>query len=229
MSGSLSDDEMKKRHVDSMGEELGPFFHALWKDVRSIHTKWSQYVELFGTKPSRVALLNEAAGVFFGDVQELLFDDVLLHISRLTDKPKSCGKPCLTVKRLADLIADAGLKDTITTLVTDSEDKAKFSRDWRNRRIAHTDLDLALEGNVAPLEPATRQKVSTALNAIARVLNAVDGHYSDSETNFNGLPSPRGPLALLCVLDAGLQAEKERQARINDGKYRPEDLQSRDL
>ncbi len=220
---------MKKRHVDSMGEELGLVFYELWKEVAWIHFTWSQYVELFGTRPSRIALLNEAAGQFFLVVHDSLLHDVMIHATRLTDPPKSCGKPNLTVNQLPDLIAGGPLKDAITALVEDANDKTEFCRDWRNRHIAHRDLDLALKRGATPLRSASREKVSAALDAIAKVLNAVEGHYSQSETNFKGFPDHRGAVGLLYVIDAGLRAETERQARIREHKYLPEDLKSRDL
>ena len=76
-----------------MGEELGSLYHALWQEVVWLHTEWGEYVQLYGTKPSRIRLLNEAAPSFFRLVQDGLFETTVLKIARLTDPPKSLGKP----------------------------------------------------------------------------------------------------------------------------------------
>ena len=49
-----------------MGEPLGKLYHALSNELAWHCLKWGEYVELVGTKPSRIDLLNRAAGGFFG-------------------------------------------------------------------------------------------------------------------------------------------------------------------
>ncbi len=100
---------------------------------------------------------------------------------------------------------------------------------WRNRRIAHKDLNLALKEVAEPLKPASRKKVSAALDAISEVMNAIAIHYMDTTIMFEGIPSPDGAEALLYVIDDGLQAEKHRKDRLKAGKYRPKDHKPRDL
>jgi hypothetical protein len=229
MSRHKDAEEVRKQHIKSMGEELGSIFHALWNEVAWIYMKWNQYVELFGKRPSRIDLINSAAPLFFRIVQDSLFEDTLIHIARLTDPPKSTGKSNLTIQRLPDLVLDGELKDSIAGLIDIALQKADFSRDWRNRRIAHKDLKLALKEGAEPLKQASREKVSAALDAIAEVMNAVSKHYIDTTIMFEGIPSPYGVVALLYVIDDGLQVEKERNERLKSGQYRPADLKARDL
>lgn len=98
-------EETKRHYIAKMGEELGSLYYALWQEVVWLHVEWAEYVELYiyGTKPSRIALLNEAAPSFFRLVQDGLFETAVLKIARLTDPPKSVGKPNLTVQQLPRL------------------------------------------------------------------------------------------------------------------------------
>lgn len=98
-------DEVKQRYVTSMGKELGQLFHLLWNECVWLHWKWSEYATLYGSKSERVDLLNQAAPAFFKIVQDAMWEDILLHICRLTDPPKSRrGKHTLTLRRLPDLV-----------------------------------------------------------------------------------------------------------------------------
>ena len=54
-------DEAKAEHMRLMGDELGVVYSALWQEVAWVHGNWSDFVTLFGTKESRVNLLNAAA------------------------------------------------------------------------------------------------------------------------------------------------------------------------
>ncbi len=66
MDGHLTDEEVRRNHIVKMGDELGSQFNRLSNECTWLHLKWSEYVALYGVKPSRVDLLNASAGGFFG-------------------------------------------------------------------------------------------------------------------------------------------------------------------
>ena len=214
--------EAKAEHIAKMGAELGEFYSALWQELAWIHAKWSEYVALFGMNPGRIDLLNEAAPKFFRTVQDSLWEDVLLHLARLTDSPRSMGKENLSVRRLPDLMALKATPLPIAALVASAVSATEFARDWRNRKLAHGDLSLALGQSVQSLAPASRQAVKEALQALVAILNAVSGAHLDSTTMFES--GDADAEALLYVLRDGLRCESERKERIRMGAYRPEDL-----
>ncbi len=229
MSTHRTAKDAKQHHVEVMGEKLGPLYHALWNELAWLYSKWGEYVEVFGTKTSRVELVNQAAGQFFRIVQDSLWEDSLLHIARLTDSPKSAGKDNLTVRQFPDFIDDETLKISVTDLIDVAIKKTEFCRDWRNRHIAHKDLRLSLQAGAEPLKPANRAKVKEALSSISDVLNAVSNYYMGSTTMFEGMGSWNGAVSLLYVLDDGLRAKKERQDRQKAGEYHADDYKARDL
>lgn len=156
-------------------------------------------------------------------VQDELWDAALLRVARLTDPPKSLGRANLTVRSLPPIIADADLKSEVERLVQVAVDQAAFCRDWRNRRIAHTDLDLALNTPATPLADARRIDVTKALEALAAVLNAIQTHFRQGATHYEPVIS-NGAVSLLYVLDEGVRAREERMKRIRSGTATPEDL-----
>ena len=71
----LSAEQVRQDYIGKMGERLGTIYHALWVETVDLHGKWDEYVELFGTSPKRIDLLNKAAAYFFGVVQNVMWQD----------------------------------------------------------------------------------------------------------------------------------------------------------
>lgn len=199
-------DEAKKANIEKMGEPLGTLFSTLWQEVAILHFHWKEYAELFGTKPERITLLNRAAPAFFRMIQDELWESTLLQLARLTDPANSHGKQDrsnLTIQALPALITDAKLKDKVNTQIEDALKLTEFCRDWRNRRIAHRDLKLALAEPTTPLAEGSRTHVKNALKAIADLLNVLEQAYCNSETGYDLGGPLGGAISLLYVLDDG--------------------------
>jgi hypothetical protein len=229
----MTSDESRLRSIAAMGEPVGSIYSQLWQELAWLYRTWAEFVALFGTKESRVTLLNEAAPAFTRIVQDALWEGVILHIARLTDPPKSMGKTNLSVCALEDAISDPELKAKVSSSVKDALLASEFCRDWRNRHLAHRDLDLALKRGAKPLETASRLKVKEALDGLSNVLNALSQHYFDSSTMFDldlriGGGSG-GAMSLLHIIDVGVQAEKSQKERRRSGHFDPNDYRPRDL
>lgn len=229
MTQSKTADESKQEYVQLMGESLGKVFHALWQEVAWLYTKWGEYVALYGTKPGRIELMNKSAPRFFRIVQDSLWEETLMHIARLTDPPKTAGKENLSIQRILVEVSDETLKKTLEVKIETAKSQSEFCRDWRNRRIAHIDLQLAIEKGINPLQPASRRAVKEALSAIVDVLNTVTLHYNDSATLFDVPSSYGGGESLLYIIDDGLKMDEERDKRIQSGDFKESDLEPRDI
>ena len=72
------------------------------------------------------------------------------------------------------------LYNQVQHLVDSAVNKAKFARDWRNRRISHSDFATAV-GNAEPLAPANLHQVTSALDAVHAVLNAISKELLNAE------------------------------------------------
>ena len=224
MARNLTADEVRQEHLASMGPHLGPVYNALWNEVAWLHAKWHEYKELYGEKPPRLELLNRASGFFFRIVQDTLWENTLLHLARLTDPSRSAGRQNLTVLQLPSLVNDPGLREQLEALLTEAKSKAEFARDWRNRHIAHRDLDKALGKGAEPLAAASRNHVDEALRALAAVLNRVNTFYLKSTLTFDVIAPMTGGVALLYVLRDGLVAREKRLERLRAGLPDPDDL-----
>ena len=211
-------EETRNHYIVQMGEELGGLFYALWQEVAWLHNEWHEYSQLFGTKQSRIALMNEAAPAFFRIVQDGLFDMIVLRIACLTDPPKSVGKSNLTIQQLPARINDDSLRQKVTDLVNTAVAAADFCRDRRHRHIAHRALDVSLGVTTDPLPNVTRENIRGAMLGLAEVLNAVSYRYLNSTTDFGLVSNLGGAVALIRILDDGVQKKTERIAGLKRGE-----------
>ena len=137
--------------MDNMGEALGIFYYTLWKELAFLYMKWKEYVKLFGTDPSHIELINKVASGFWM-VGFSFWENIVLHITCFTDN----NKRNLTIQGLPNLITDdKALKEKVECLIKTALEKSDFCRDWRNRSMAHKDLDLAAGNKSA--KPLDRQ------------------------------------------------------------------------
>jgi hypothetical protein len=226
MGGNISTEEWAQEYIDSMGQQLGSLFHLLVQECNVLHLEWADYRELFGTSQERIDLLNKAARTFFYRLNGTLWEMILLRIARLTaDAPKSgTGKDNVTLRSLPELVNPA-VKQEVENLLDSARTKCAFAGDWRNRRIAHRDLRLALKAGAIPLSEASRLSVTNALDSISAVLNAVEGHYMNgSSVAYLFIQSAFGAKALLYTLQEGVEACEARELRFRSGNLLPEDI-----
>lgn len=160
------------QHADKLGREFSMIFHSLYNGWGSCLVRYKEFRELFGDS-DRVKLLNAIGSGLFWDVQQLSWSDLMLHLTRLTDPPSSGKEKNLTIRRLPDLCEDRYLRDEVCGLVDKAVRAAEFARDWRNRRISHSDLELAIDPSAKPLATADLTKVKATLDAVHAVLNTI--------------------------------------------------------
>jgi len=153
---------------------------------------WGEYVILYGTSEENVDLLNQAAPAFSKMIQDALWENVLMHLCRLVDSRSTLGKENLTVLRLPELVSGS-LKMEVEQAISDVLKSCDFAKDWRNRRISHSDLDLSTGASSQPLAVASRAKVREALKGLCKVLNLVESHYTNSTVMYDFIKPRGGP------------------------------------
>lgn len=216
-------EEARQEYERSMGPELGTLYHLLWNQCALLHLHWDEYVELFGKDQEQFDVMNGVAPGFFKSVQDALWEGILLHLCRFADPAVVAHRKTLSLDAL--LKCPASKKVTLLpALVEDARKKIKFAQDWRNRSIAHLDLDYAIERSAKPLAPATRVHVREALHAIKEALQSVDLHFTGSGLGFGGTSWNWGGSRLLGELRLMAQLRREREERMDLGKGTTDDF-----
>lgn len=220
MATEKTEAQIRDEKIARMGPELGDVHFLLWKDLTWLHFEWDQYVVLFGTDPTRVDVMNNSAPRFFWSLDRVLWQDVLLSLSRLADPPGTSGQQNLTFLRLVRVLPSDGPRDELERAIATYEKQSKFARDWRHKLFAHRELYHASDPDIHPVPFASRSSVIDALQAAASVMNVVELHYQDSTTAYAmAHESIGGGYDLLYYLDRGLHARENDENR--DGFWDP--------
>jgi hypothetical protein len=205
-----AEDESRADSVAKMGAALGNIRYELFSQIALLHIRWKSYRAFFAGSQGIIDLLNATAPSFFYDLERIMWEDVLLHLCRVTDPQETMKKGNLTIQRLAPLVSNLIVKKELEILIDTAIAKTAFARDWRNRRLAHTALP-PMPGEVAkPLATASRQHVEEALAAIRAVMNRLESHYLGCPVLYEQVFEPLGgPASLLAILRGGLEARKQ--------------------
>jgi len=197
--------ELRQRYCEAMGSDLGDVFHQLMQEAAWLHLKWNEYVALFANA-HKVHQLNRAAPGFFRMVEETWSDDLILHICRMTDQ----GNDVLTVRLIPKLVTVA-LRDDVNSRLRTLIAAADFARDWRDRRIAHRNIALALDRSAEPLSVADKQAFTRAIEAIDELLHFVDHHFTNAgRVMYDHLDTLGGVQSVLDIVERGLR-DRDRQ------------------
>lgn len=224
MTTILGYNDIKQEYVNAMGRDLGGLFHDLWEEVSALHMYWGEFVELYGSGQERIDLLNRSASGFFWITHKVMLEYVVLHITRLLDAPKTKKQARATLKALPAKV-DATLKLAVQRQLDAIAGRAAFCWDWRDRHLAHRDLELALERAAKPLLEGSRDDIGEILEGMANLLNTVREHYRMSRLTFDLASPTSGADNLLRMLQLALMMRERRNAQMKrgeepDGGYR---------
>ncbi len=205
--------------------EVAPVYDALRSEVTWLHGRWICYRQLYAESPKRIELLNESAGTFFYIIQDLLFDEVQVTLSKLTDPAKMGKHENLSLEQLqirlqahGDTMLAQQCRNTLDTLHSQC---ASF-RLHRHKKLAHLDLSTALRTPAQPLPGVSRQMIEDALLTIRTYLNAIEMHYNESEWGYEDFIMQSDGDALVATLRAGLRYEElihERKLPYDDWRH----------
>lgn len=192
-------------------------FAGLKTEVTWLHGRWDLYRQLFLTSERRIALLNECAGVYFHVLQDVLLDDTTLVLSKLGDPAKTSNKsPNLSFAQLEKRVAvhaDETLSASVHALVAQYGTATATFKLWRDKKLAHLDLDTAITSPMA-LPGITQGMIDAALNAATSILNAVEVHFDDATTFYRFFRLRTDADAMVGLLKSGLRYEQLRQEGV---------------
>ena len=180
---------MKQKYQRALGDEFGTVLNGVlqhwcrgWVRVNQIH-------ELYGDRKTLDLLNTITGGGLLWDVQQLMMDDLMLCVTRLTDPPKTGKKENLTVIRIPEFCEHLELRGKVQLLVDKAVEAAEPARTYRNQRISH--IDLRLERESANLVPrATLEEAEEVLDTVHSILKIIESRLLDAHLHDEVILSP---------------------------------------
>lgn len=211
-------------------QQIGLFWPKLCEKVIDVHFDWKIFRQLYGQSPERIRLLNEAASQFFGRAQTIFLDNIQLELAKLNDRAETGGRENLTLKKLMRDLEKvppgppSAFLDEAERLRTEYCKNCRKIVRRRNRLIAHSDYDTALNRHAERLEGATHQEIEEALMALVSFMRHIEGQFEDSETIFDDPVLNDDGDSVVFLLKRGLRhqaLEKEGKLDWSDIKLSP--------
>jgi len=194
-------------------------FKELKTEITWLHARWIIYRQLFAHSEKRIGLLNDCASAFFYIIQDVLFGELQVILSKLTDTARSGKHDNLSLEQLQERVeahGDKNLASTLRNLLDDLHMKSRPFRLHRNKRLAHLDLTTAMQSSLNPLPGISRQMIEDALEVIREYMNAIERYYTQSETGYEHFIMHSDADALVSILKYGLRHDELlRQQKIS--------------
>lgn len=133
---------------------------------------WQEYRELYASASDLIDLMNRVAPGFFGMVQNLMLETMILRMSRLTDKRQTGTKENLSLSQIPYAIPDDKSEHVaeIRQLIRTAVGKVDIARNWRNTRLAHIDYNHAMSRDLDEFSIGYVE-LQKGIDAIHTVLN----------------------------------------------------------
>ena len=200
-------------------------YDLLKTEVTWLHGRWICYRQLFAQSEARINMLDECASAFFFIIQDVLFDEVQICLCKLTD-PANTGKiDNLSLEQLQlrlEVHGDSGLSVKNRILLDALQTQATPFRTWRNKQLAHLDLQTSMQNRANPLPGVSRKMIDDALSLIGEYLNAIEIFYNDNEYGYENFIMGSDGNQLISILKYGLRYQElldENKITYDDYRY----------
>jgi len=191
-------------------------FEALRYEVAWLHAKWSIYSQLFCRGQERLEFLDTMVPGFFVVVKDSLQNELIVGVCRIMDPSTTGRKENLTLFRLAESLdaanADSVLRQRFGSQLEGLSQTCSPLREWRNRRLGHSDLPTAL-GASLPVPQVTWSAVDEALARVRELMNFIEKHYLDNEFFYEHFTDLNDGEDLVFYLEEARRCEEEERRR----------------
>ena len=157
-------------------------FDGLAKEIGLLHGKFNIYKELsnsnLGIRTEEFWGQDSLARILYW----LIFDEMCLSISRVLDPPSMGGHANASLPALREMLMNelpSSLNDEYDTCLAQALSLAGPFREWRNKWIAHNDLQAITNGTNRP--PIPIETISKVLAHLADTMNVIHNnvlHYT---------------------------------------------------
>jgi hypothetical protein len=168
-------------HNERIPESARDVWMTLCQEVAMLTHKWDTYLKLFADQ-ERAGMLFDTANSFFQTIEESLRADMCMTIGRMSDKKRVSGFDTISFDRLRMLCADV---PQINDLIDEFQLWCEQVRTYRDKLVAHNDLDAIIQPRNTPLFAITRTIIAGVVSRAQGILNSVLDHYAQRQLAFD--------------------------------------------
>lgn len=151
-------------------------------EILRTRAKWIYYRQLFMDSERRVKKLSDAGNDFFGELQNILINDLILSLSRLTDPARIGQHENLTVALFIERLreeSESALAEKLESKFAELSTSVESLRAHRKKRVAHHDLSAVTRPADNPLPPLTLRDMRVAIEVIEAFLSIAHNHFTN--------------------------------------------------
>jgi hypothetical protein len=174
--------------------------------IRNASIRFELVLKLFGSEEN-LSIINKSAANVFLIFHAVLMEAVVIGLNRLCDPAKDRqGNQNLSIEALRESlqITDHELQKKLLQLECAIKVEVKKLNPFRNKRIAHNDLDTHLEDLHRSID---NNAINESLTLLQEYVNTICLHYENYSVNILNPPYPSsdGPQRLLSLLRKAMQ------------------------
>lgn len=169
-------------------------FRALDSQFLGLCFRWKVFKQLYVGGEKRIALMNEKAPGFFGHLQPIWLDGVILGVTRLLDPARMGGKLNLTLEQLVLRLdpEEKSFLDALAERLGDLNSRCQPFRDHRNKRIAHSDYHALTHVKGFRFPPLPPEQIDEMLKVIQDFMNKVRNRYDMGNMLYTDVQAAEG-------------------------------------
>ncbi len=127
-------------------EKLQGEFETLRNQGIYLITTFNTYNDLFEAGDEVERILRKSAEMFFGDLNMMMIEYIIIVVCRLTDPPGTSGKTNLTIQHMNKLLRENDCLSPEIEMLSDSiMAYRKLLEPVRNKIVAHMDRDTYIQ------------------------------------------------------------------------------------
>ncbi len=191
-------------------------YEELSRDLQTTYLKWKMYRQVFGPESDAITFLDDHAPSFFLAVRDSFVSDLVISVTRFTDKTKGTLTLTSIVKQL-EKTAHASLAKKLDSLQTEIISKSEPLKAWRDNLVAHKSLKAVGATPEEPLPNVSWDHIDSLLEELSDTLNTIQDHFCQSETGYADIITHGDGNEVLRLMRLGADAEAaENKALLSD-------------
>lgn len=191
-------------------ETVRPLYDILYEEVLWLHVKWKILTQLHPYDNEQAELLNQTAFMFFFVTRKVLLNDILVSIGRLLDPAKDRNFENASFDQLVTWLEVNNYPELSTCLgkkLFDIKCKAEHLKAFRNKKIAHLDLYLAIEDEAKTviMPRVQKEEIDIIIKSVQDFMNTFVQHFDNYEVRFQDTTIDGDGKALIAAIERGRQ------------------------